>query len=219
MKRQLILIAVLIASSTFAQQSNDELGKLRESYTKAVERATAPVKATYITELKKLMEKQTKAGNLDGALAVKSELETQTGASTSAASPESTPAAAKAGEPAVANPGGPTNPRATKGKRLTRAELKEIEKRFVNSLWVVDNKDWAFYYFRSDGTFARVMDTRTGNKLNEKWELRDDGVVLWGGERCFTFPNAEQGQVYVQSGAAVIVTNLKVVPGGKDPDK
>lgn len=74
MKHPFILVAFLIASSTFAQQSSDELGKLRESYTKAVERATAPLKATYIAELQKLMEKQTKAGNLDAALATRTEL-------------------------------------------------------------------------------------------------------------------------------------------------
>lgn len=219
MKYTIIPFAVFLSSSLFAQQPNDELSKLRESYVKAVERVTSPVKATYLTELKKLMEKQTKAGNLDGALAVKSELETLTGASTAAASPDSTPTAPKAGEAIVANLGGPTNPRATKGKRLTRAELKEIEKRFMNILWVEETKDWVFFFFRNDGTFARVMDVRTGNKRTEKWQLRDDGVVLWGDDRCFTFPNAEQGQMYIQQGAAVLVTNLKVVPGGKDPDK
>lgn len=215
MKRLFLLAPFLIASFSFAQQTSTELGKLRENYTRAIERATSPIKSTYVLELKKLMERHTKAGNLDAALEVKAELEAVAefdGTSLRLSNPKVEPVP-PAGQPVP--PASPSNP---EGKRLTRSELKEIEKRFVNCLWVDVEREWQMIFFRSDGTATRVQDSRTGKKQNFIWAIREDGVVT-NGDRFFTFPNAEQGQWHVPVGATIDVINLKIVPGGKDPEK
>ncbi len=52
-----------------------EVTQLRSQYELAVERATAPHRATYLKQLERLLEKFTKAGKLDEALATKAELD------------------------------------------------------------------------------------------------------------------------------------------------
>lgn len=56
-----------------------ELLKLRTSYQNAVDRAVTPLRSTYEKSLLKLLEKHTKAGNLNAALEVKKEIESITG--------------------------------------------------------------------------------------------------------------------------------------------
>ncbi len=56
-----------------------ELDRLRVSYEGAVERAVAPLRETYKQELLKLMDRHTRAGNLDAALEVRRELQDLTG--------------------------------------------------------------------------------------------------------------------------------------------
>lgn len=52
----------------------EKLTKLRGSYESAVTKATAPIQKTYTTELEKLKIEFTKAGKLEDALAIDSEL-------------------------------------------------------------------------------------------------------------------------------------------------
>ncbi len=56
-----------------------ELDRLRTSYEGAVERAVSPLRETYKQELLKLMDRHTRAGNLDAALAIRRELQDLTG--------------------------------------------------------------------------------------------------------------------------------------------
>jgi hypothetical protein len=71
MKRIFVFFLLVYASHVSAI---DELGNLRASYENAIIKVTAPVKATYEKELQKLLERYTKAGNLDEAAKVIAEL-------------------------------------------------------------------------------------------------------------------------------------------------
>lgn len=66
------LFACLIAGTAHA---DPELDRLKTAYEATVERAVAPVRASYEQQLQKLFERHTKAANLDAALEVKAELE------------------------------------------------------------------------------------------------------------------------------------------------
>lgn len=73
----LILILAALATSAHAQIPAAMPGKLvtlRESYEQAVERATASIRGVYQQELQQLKLEYTKAGNLEAALAVDTEV-------------------------------------------------------------------------------------------------------------------------------------------------
>ncbi|MBL9143428.1 MAG: hypothetical protein JNM99_07060 [Verrucomicrobiaceae bacterium] len=70
---KLITLLALTISSAWSQEP-DRLRSLRDSYRSAVERSTAPLTKTYLTELEKLKTELTKKGDLQGALAVESEI-------------------------------------------------------------------------------------------------------------------------------------------------
>ncbi|OAI56611.1 hypothetical protein AYO49_03920 [Verrucomicrobiaceae bacterium SCGC AG-212-N21] len=71
-----VLVAV-VESRCLAEEP--DFKKLQTSYKAAVDRAMTPINQTYVAELKKLLEKQTKAGKLDDARATMDEIETVTG--------------------------------------------------------------------------------------------------------------------------------------------
>jgi hypothetical protein len=54
----------------------DKLTALRESYVRAMEKVSTPVRRTYLQELQKLKDEYVKAGNLQAALAVDEEIKT-----------------------------------------------------------------------------------------------------------------------------------------------
>lgn len=66
------LLAISLYSSALG--SDPELDRLKQAYVGAVERATAPIKATYEKELQKLLQAHTQAGRLDAAAGVMAEL-------------------------------------------------------------------------------------------------------------------------------------------------
>ncbi len=82
MKSSLQLLALafallaLSASPSHGEPGAGRLAALRESYERAVEKATAPLRDTYRKELLKLQTEFTEAGDLDAALAVERELKT-----------------------------------------------------------------------------------------------------------------------------------------------
>ena len=67
------LVLTLVTASILAAEP-EKLAKLRGSYESAISKATAPIQKTYVSELEKLKIEFTKAGNLEAALAVDSEL-------------------------------------------------------------------------------------------------------------------------------------------------
>jgi hypothetical protein len=69
-----ILLASILLSALASADEPDKLAKLRDSYDAAVQRATAPITKTYVTELEKLKSEFTKAAKLEDALAVSEEL-------------------------------------------------------------------------------------------------------------------------------------------------
>jgi hypothetical protein len=72
---------ILVAARVTVIAADPEIAKLKESYDAAVERAVAPIKATYEKELRRVLERQTKAGNLAAANEANAELEALTGKS------------------------------------------------------------------------------------------------------------------------------------------
>lgn len=208
-----ILFFISLAFSLYA--ADDELTQLRQRYESALDRAAAPLKAAYIAELQKLLERQTKTGDLDGALATRAEMEAFSKSSTS---PTSTPSRSEVSREDILNSGGSPNPIAKKGTKLSSQELKEIEKRFVGRLWADALREHHTFYFRGNGTATRVIDSRVGKKQDFKWVLRNDGLVVCG-DRCFRFEADDQAQWYVPIGASIEVTNLVPIIDGKDPDK
>lgn len=74
------VLLVLFSSSTLSCFAEEpvKLEGLRLSYERAIERATQPIKRTYLEELRSLKEEYTKAGRLDEALLVVKEIEEQT---------------------------------------------------------------------------------------------------------------------------------------------
>lgn len=80
MLRIFIAIAIMIgASSALVAQTTPSLPKdaesLRKSYQDARQRALQPLDAKYKTELEKLLAAHTKAGHLDDAVAIRTELD------------------------------------------------------------------------------------------------------------------------------------------------
>jgi hypothetical protein len=73
-----VLIISLITRSSAA---DPEVARLKTSYQVAVDRAVGPLKTSYEQELRKLVERFTKSGNLAGALEARTELEGSTGKS------------------------------------------------------------------------------------------------------------------------------------------
>ena len=67
------LTLALVATSIFGAEP-EKLTKLRGSYESAMTKATAPIQKTYVAELQKLKIEFTKAGNLEGALAIDAEI-------------------------------------------------------------------------------------------------------------------------------------------------
>ena len=81
----LLTVTIIGAVSVFGQNPSEpkELVSLRESYQKARAAALAPLEKKYSDALTGMKERLTKAGNLEGALAVDAELKTVLPASTS----------------------------------------------------------------------------------------------------------------------------------------
>jgi len=68
------LAMLLIAATVHGEDLPLNAQRLKESYQEAVENATTPLTKTYITELTRLKTQATKAGDLEGALAIDAEL-------------------------------------------------------------------------------------------------------------------------------------------------
>lgn len=73
MKSKTLLSLVLLTAFANAAEP-EKLLKLRSSYESAVTKATAPIQRTYLQELEKLKVEFTKAGKLEDALAIDTEI-------------------------------------------------------------------------------------------------------------------------------------------------
>ena len=74
MKLPIVISIIAIALGAHSQEP-EKLSNLRSSWQRAREQATQPLDTKYRTALQQLMDSFTKAGDLNSALAVKSELE------------------------------------------------------------------------------------------------------------------------------------------------
>jgi len=80
MTRPLILgVIALLAGAVFAADEPKELEAARDAYRESVRRATEPFKTRYDSELGRLRETFTRAGKLSEALAVENEIRSLTG--------------------------------------------------------------------------------------------------------------------------------------------
>jgi hypothetical protein len=137
----------LLAISVAAAEPSD-LTKAREAYQQASERALKPVKAAYWNELTRLIDQYTKAGKLDEAIAVKSELARLTGG---AAMPLPTTTAA-----AVTHTPG----------------ISQLRDRFVGKTFVTPGG--THFTFNKDGTGTQRWSEGTDTF---KWEVLDEKTV------------------------------------------
>lgn len=85
------MIVVLLASFASLAAADPDLDRLKTAYQGAVERATAPIKATYEKELQKLLQAHTQAGRFDAAATVMAELKEIGSVSPTAAPSNATP--------------------------------------------------------------------------------------------------------------------------------
>ncbi|SKB01785.1 hypothetical protein SAMN02745166_03458 [Prosthecobacter debontii] len=145
--------------------ADEELIQLRQRYQDAVERATKPLEATYTAELRKLLDKQTKAGKLDEAVAVRKELETL---NVSVVEPKSSPFQGENAAKAF-TPGEP-------GGRLSRAQLKIIESRIIDRYWTYKQDRQDGYYFFKDGLGIRYLPDSERPRVT--WKVLVNGEVF-----------------------------------------
>lgn len=150
MKRIFVFFLLLSASHVSAI---DELGNLRSSYDNAIIKVTAPVKATYEKELQKLLERYTKAGNLDEAAKVIAELK-----SIGASGTTSPPSASKAGNQDPASP-------------------QSSERFFVNKAWKTPTG--TKFSFEKGGTGKRSFGK---DETSFVWRTLADGSIEVTGE-------------------------------------
>jgi hypothetical protein len=81
----LLGLLLIVTEAPRASAAESEVARLKQNYEAAVERAVAPIKATYEKELRKVLERETKAGNLAAANETNAELEKLTGKAAQAA--------------------------------------------------------------------------------------------------------------------------------------
>lgn len=77
MKR--IALVLVLASAAVAYAEDPEFAKLQKIQRDAIAKAVTPINEGYVRELRKLLEKQTRAGKLDDAKVTMEEIENLTG--------------------------------------------------------------------------------------------------------------------------------------------
>ena len=132
-----------------ARAVDPDLERLKGSYQAAVSKATAPIQATYEKELQKLLQAHTKAGRLDAAAEVMSELQTL---------------GAVAPPPSTAN--APTGNPATQTSN---------DKLFVGKSWY--SRAGSEYHFSKDGTGYRFQKLDFDDNVTFTWRQLPDGLV------------------------------------------
>jgi hypothetical protein len=78
MKR--LALVLVLASAISVNAEDPEFAKLQKIQRDAITKAVTPINEGYVRELRKLLEKQTKAGKLDDAKVTMEEIEKVTGA-------------------------------------------------------------------------------------------------------------------------------------------
>jgi len=186
MKIARLILPFALAASLHAEVPV-ELEKLNQSYAKALEKATAPLRQTYLDELRKLQASYTKAGNLDAAIevrAVLADLEaSSTSGGTDANRKTSPPVQAAAVQRNTTPPDGP----------LPFVSPKRwIEKTETNTFT---------YTFSSDGSGSQI--TGAGNLTPFTWEVVGTEVVATlkglNTKRHFVFERPRQGTLWLAS--------------------
>jgi hypothetical protein len=145
------LALTLLLGTAFAADPA-ELTTLRQSWAKAREQATAPIDKKYSDALSQMKIRLTKAGDLEGALAVEAELQ-------------------QLRPPQAATP----------KKETFRAAIvnsnQELQKVITGTKWkmtrVADNKKWGVWEFKADGT----IEVNTPRK----WTVKDKRTVAIDG--------------------------------------
>jgi hypothetical protein len=143
----LILVAISITKT--ARAIDPDLERLKGSYAAAVAKATAPIQGTYEKELQKLLQAHTKAGRLDAAAEVMSELQSLGAVATA---------------PSAAVPVGGSGATPNSNDRL-----------FVGKSWY--SKAGSEYHFNKDGTGYRLQKMDFDDKVTFTWRQLPDGVV------------------------------------------
>lgn len=178
---QSLIIVVLGTEIILAQTATEpkELIAIRESYQKACSTALSPIEKKYSDALKGMKERLTKAGNLEGALAVDTELKKLN------ASPMP---GAVTGEESEA----PVSVAGTMWKGL-----KKTPKIFGNTVEFMDGsfvkvhhdtggKPWESWTWRADDK-GRVYLKCGGDEAEGRFKITRGGTLaefMWGGQKC-----------------------------------
>lgn len=195
-----------------APQPPASMVELKGNYTKALERAREPMNKTYEAELQKLLDRFTKTGNLDAALAVKDEV-----------------AGLSAAPVAVTAPVAPTEgrtaptPAESKSKRLTRSEKKAIEDRFMQTMWTILPAKVDCYYFHKDGACSRgEFGKGSATAATGKWEMEDDGSVCIkyvGGDKKWAWFSSNQAGEFAATQKDARRMGFEMVSGATEPQR
>ena len=160
-----LILVFPVHAQNLGSTEPDKLTQLRASWQHARQKATDPIDQKYRQELERMMAALTKAGDLNGAIAVRTELETLI---PSKATPP----------PPVASP-----EKELPGKRLTPSERRLIESWIVKKTWLITypNGSGETIYFAEDGKAAR----KSGDKIDTfnpeaGWTIEDDGTIVVG---------------------------------------
>jgi len=184
MKIAIHILLFALAASLHAEVPV-ELEKLNQSYTKAVEKATAPLRQTYMDELRKLQDSYTKSGNLDAAIEVRAVLVTL----------EAT------------NTGGGTDPNRKTTPPVQTAAVQGNTTPLDGRMLFISTKRWIHktetntftFTFSSDG--SGMLITGAGNETPLTWELVGNEVVATlkglNTKRHFVFESSQRGTLWL----------------------
>lgn len=141
------LVTICLATCPASRASDPELDRLKSAYNAASERALSPIKATYEKELQKLLQSHTKAGRLDAAAMVMSELK-ELGVVSTNPTPSNTPGVAAS---------------SASGRF------------FIGKSWY--SNAGTDYHFNKDGTGTRLQKMDFPEKVTFTWRQLPDGMI------------------------------------------
>lgn len=184
--------ACVFAEEAASPKAVERLDKLTKSYEAAVERATDPLRKTYLAELEKLRTEFTKAGDLSSALAVDARIKEM-----------SAPAVNKRDELQVTRVEPPkSKPEDKSGatfeqivKQLPPAPRgvtkRDIEKWLITGVWHI-SAEW--FRLEKDGTGARYT-RHLKYEPTVKWKINAEGLVeiMGAGSRKLIRMTSEAG--------------------------
>lgn len=163
MRSPLLLLLIAVATTLNVQADLPaDATQLKQAYLEARAKALKPLDERYLVELKKLLDSHTRAGDLDGAVAIKEEI-TRLEAT-------SLPQAAAA----TASTSAPTAPAAAAAESGKSGTAKKLHRDLAGTTWHTNWYDMTFT-LAPEGTIA-FSSPRAGTGW--RWRVSEDGKLL-----------------------------------------